>query len=217
MFTLAHELGHAVAGVLTARNQRFSNIRMSRFIVEGPSTFNEMLLARHVLSESNDLRVRRWVLMQVLGTYYHDYVRHMLEAELLRRIYALAEAGTPVTASVLSATQGEILSEFWDGLVEVDEGASLTWMRQPHYYMGLYPYTYSAGLTCSTLMAQAIDEEGQPAVDRWLQVLKAGGSVKPLELMHRAGINLEDPATIRKAVDYVGRLVDEVEKSLGYT
>jgi oligoendopeptidase F len=62
-------------------------------------------------------------------------------------------------------------------------------------------------------MAQAIDEEGQPAVDRWLEVLKAGGSVKPLELMHRAGIDLEDPATIRKAVDYVGRLVDEVEKS----
>ena len=213
MFTLAHELGHAVADVFTTRNQRFANIRMSMFIVEGPSTFNEMLLARHVLAESKDVRTRRWVIMQALSTYYHDYVRHMLEAELLRRIYALAEAGTPVTASVLSATQGEILSEFWDGLVEVDEGASLTWMRQPHYYMGLYPYTYSAGLTCSTLMARAIDEEGQPAVDRWLEVLKAGGSMKPLELMHRAGIDLEDPATIMKAVDYVGRLVDEVEKS----
>ncbi len=62
-------------------------------------------------------------------------------------------------------------------------------------------------------MAQAIDEEGQPTVDRWLEVLKAGGSVKPLELIHRAGIDLEDPATVRKAVDYVGRLIDEVEKS----
>ncbi len=159
--------------------------------------------------------MRRWLLTQVLSTYYHDYVRHMLEAELLRRIYDIAEAGTPITASVLSATQGDILNEFWDGRVEVDEGARLTWMRQPpHYYMGLYPYTYSAGLTCSTLMAQAIDEEGQPAVDRWLEVLKAGGSLKPpLELMRRAGIDLEDPATIRKAVDYVGRLVDEVDKS----
>jgi oligoendopeptidase F len=213
MFTLAHELGHAVADVFTARNQRFANIRMSMFIVEGPSTFNERLLARYVLSQNNDNRMRRWLLTQVLSTYYHDYVRHMLEAELLRRIYALAEAGTPITASVLSATQGDILNEFWDGLVEVDEGASLTWMRQPHYYMGLYPYTYSAGLTCSTLMAQAIDEEGQPTVDRWLEVLKAGGSVKPLELMHRAGIDLEDPATVRKVVDYVGRLIDEVEKS----
>ena len=213
MFTLAHELGHAVADVFTTRNQRFANIRMSMFIVESPSTFNEMLLARHVLSQNNEARMRRWVLSQVLSTYYHDYVRHMIEAELLRRIYNLAEAGTPITASVLSVTQGDILGEFWDGLIEVDEGACLTWMRQPHYYRGLYPYTYSAGLTCSTLMVQAIDEEGQPAVDRWLEVLKAGGSMKPLELMRRAGINLEDPETIRKAIDYVGQLVDEVERS----
>ncbi len=213
MFTLAHELGHAVADVFTTGNQRFANIHMSMFIVEGPSTFNEMLLAKHVLAQSNNVRTRRWVIMQILSTYYHDYVRHMIEAELLRRIYALAEAGTPITASVLSATQGEILNEFWGGLVEVDEGASLTWMRQPHYYMGLYPYTYSAGLTCSTLMAQAIDKEGPPAVDRWLEVLKAGGSVKPLELMRRAGIDLEDPETIKKAVDYVGQLVEQVEKS----
>jgi len=62
-------------------------------------------------------------------------------------------------------------------------------------------------------MAQAIDEEGQPAIERWLEVLKAGGSVKPLELMRGAGIDLEDPETVRKAVDYVGQLVDEVEKS----
>ena len=96
---------------------------MSRFIVEGPSTFNEMLLARHVLSQVTAFACVAGLLMQVLGTYYHDYVRRMLEAELLRRIYALAEAGTPVTASVLASDSGEIISEFWDGLVEVDEEA----------------------------------------------------------------------------------------------
>lgn len=110
MFTLAHELGHAVADVFTARNQRFANIRMSMFIVEGPSTFNERLLARYVLSQNNDNRMRRWLLTQVLSTYYHDYVRHMLEAELLRRIYALAEAGTPITASVCSHRLRETFS-----------------------------------------------------------------------------------------------------------
>ena len=211
VFTLAHELGHAVAAVFAAGNQRFRNWLMSRFIVEGPSTFNEMLLARHLLGQRSDHRVRRWVLMQVLSTYYHDYVRHMLEAELLRRIYALAEGGTPITASVLSSTQGDILADFWGDTIEIDEGARLTWMRQPHYYMGLYPYTYSAGLTCSTIMVQAIDAEGQPAVDRWTEVLKAGGSVKPIELMRRAGIDLEDRAVIERAIAYVGRLVDEVE------
>lgn len=214
MFTLAHELGHAVADVFTARNQRYANKEMSRFIVEGPSTFMEALLARHLLSQPGvEPRKRRWVAMQVLGTYYHNYVRHMLEAELLRRIYDMAEAGAPITATVLSKTKGDILSEFWGDSVVVDEGARLTWMRQPHYYMGLYPYTYSAGLTFSTLMAQALAAEGEPARDRWLEVLRTGGAMKPLDVMKRAGVDLEDPASITGAIDYVGILVDEVEKA----
>lgn len=218
MFTLAHELGHAVADVLTARTQRYANKEMSRFIVEGPSTFMEALLARHLLSQpAVDPRTRRWVAMQVLGTYYHNYVRHMLEAELLRRIYGMAEAGAPITATVLSKTKGDILSEFWGDTVVIDDGARLTWMRQPHYYMGLYPYTYSAGLTFSTLMAQALAEQGNAAGagggarDRWLQVLRSGGSAKPLDVMRRAGVDLEDPASVARAIDYVGTLVDEVE------
>ena len=77
-------------------------------------------------------------------------------------------------------------------------------MRQPHYYMGLYSYTYSAGLTASTAVAQMIKEEGQPAVDRWLDVLRAGGTMKPLELMKRAGVDMSKPDAIRKAVSYVG-------------
>ena len=86
-------------------------------------------------------------------------------------------------------------------------------MRQPHYYMGLYSYTYSAGLTASTAVAQMIKEEGQPAVDRWLDVLRAGGTMKPLELMNHAGVDMSKPDTIRKAVSYVGSLIDELERS----
>ncbi len=86
-------------------------------------------------------------------------------------------------------------------------------MRQPHYYMGLYPYTYSAGLTASTAVAQMIQEEGQPAVDRWLEVLRAGGTMKPLELLKHAGLDMSKPNPIRKAVTYVGSLIDELEKS----
>lgn len=93
----------------------------------------------------------------------------MLEAEYQRRVYALAENGIALTAKTLTEVTGAVLSEFWGDTVEIDDGASLTWMRQPHYYMGLYPYTYSAGLTASTAIAQLIQEEGQPAVDRWLE------------------------------------------------
>jgi oligoendopeptidase F len=87
----------------------------------------------------------------------------------------------------------------------------MTWMRQPHYYLGLYPYTYSVGLVAATSMARQVADEGDSAVQRWLQVLKAGGTMKPLELLQLAGIDLNSPAPIRDAVAYVGSLVDELE------
>jgi oligoendopeptidase F len=138
-------------------------------------------------------------------------VTHLLEAEMQRRVYRHAMADEPITADKLSELKGAVLSDFWGDAVELDEGAKLTWMRQPHYYMGLYPYTYAAGLTASTAAAQLIREEGQPAVDRWLQVLKAGGSKSPLELMAMAGVDMSTSEPISKAVAYVGKLVDELE------
>lgn len=212
-YTLAHELGHAGHFYLAGRNQRISNTRPSRYFVEAPSTMNEMLLSQHILAKPNDSRMRRWVILQSLGTYYHNFVTHILEGELQRRVYNLADQGKPITAKLLCEQKLELLSHFWGDAVEMDEGASLTWMRQPHYYMGLYPYTYSAGLTASTAAAQMIQEEGQPAVDRWLSALKAGGTLKPLELMQLAGVDMSTSEPIKKAVAYVGYLIDELEKS----
>lgn len=212
VLTLAHELGHAGHGVLTQRNQSLSNSWPSMFFVEAPSTINELLVAEYIKSQSTDSRMTRWLNMQLLMTYHHNFVRHLIEGELQRRVYVLAEEGNPVTASMLSKIQGDILEEFWDGEVEIDEGASLTWMRQPHYYMGLYPYSYSAGLTVATAVAQDIKEQGQPAANRWLEVLKAGGSMPPVELATMAGVDMTKPDAIRKAVDYVGKLVAEIER-----
>jgi len=212
-FVLAHELGHAGHFMLAQRNQRLVNTRPSMYFTESPSTMNEMLLGRHLLSQPTEPRMRRWIIAQLLGTYYHNYVTHLLEGELQRRVYALAEAGKPITAKVLTEQKGEVLEKFWGDAVEIDDGARLTWMRQPHYYMGLYPYTYAAGLTASTAVSQLIFEQGQPAVDRWLQALKAGGTLRPLELMQLAGVDMSKPEPIKQAVAYVGSLIDELEKS----
>ncbi len=211
-FTLAHELGHAGHFVLSSKHQRLADAMLvSTFFVEAPSTINELLLADYVLSRNTETRMRRWVLMGLLQTYHHNFVRHLLEGELQRRTYALAEAGQTITAKTLSTVKGQILADFWGDTVEIDDGAKLTWMRQPHYYMGLYPYTYAAGLTVATAMAQDIKTQGQPAVDRWLEVLKAGGIKKPLELAQMAGVDMSKPDPIRKAIAYVGSLVDEIE------
>ncbi|KKB73657.1 MULTISPECIES: oligoendopeptidase F [Bacillus] len=211
VFTLAHELGHAGHFHFANKHQRIMNVRPSRYFIEAPSTMNEMLLAQHLLSKTNDLKMKRWVINQLMGTYYHNFVTHLLEGEYQRRVYQMAEQGAALTASVLSGQTMEVLSEFWGDDAELDEGASLTWMRQPHYYMGLYPYTYSAELTASTLVSQMIRKEGQPAVDRWLNVLKAGGTMKPLDLLKEAGIDMSTDEPIRRAVAYVGSLVDELE------
>ena len=211
-FTLAHELGHAGHFYLANRKQRIMNVRPSLYFIEAPSTMNEMLLAQHLFSKTNDRKMKRWVINQLMGTYYHNFVTHLLEGEYQRRVYELAEQGCALTASVLSEQTTAVLSEFWGSGVKLDEGAGLTWMRQPHYYMGLYPYTYSAGLTASTIVSQQIKEEGRPAVERWLNVLKTGGTMKPLDLLKHAGIDMSTDQPIRQAVAYVGTLVDELEK-----
>lgn len=207
-FTLAHELGHAGHFYLANKHQHVLNTRPSMYFVEAPSTLNELLLADHLMENTDDERMKRWVAGQLLGTYYHNFVTHLLEGEFQRRVYALAEDGVPLTADLLCQQKLETIQNFWGDAAEIDKDAGLTWMRQPHYYMGLYPYTYSAGLTVSTAIAKKIKTEGKPVVDGWLDVLKAGGTLKPLELIKKAGIDMENPDTIREAVRYVGSLVD---------
>ena len=207
---LAHEFGHAGHGVMAQRNQTLANTRGSRFFVEAPSTINELLVAQVMLDRATDKRMRRWIIMQLLATYYHNFVRHLIEGELQRRTYVLAEQGRPITEATLSKVQGDILTEFWGDVVTIDDGARLTWMRQPHYYMGLYPYTYSAGLTIGTAVAQDIKEHGKPVVDRWVDVLRTGGAKKPLDLARMAGVDMSRPDPIRKAVAFVASLIDEV-------
>lgn len=215
VFTLAHELGHGAHFGLAMRHQRFVDTRPAMPFIEAPSIMNEMLLAQHILARSSEPRLRRSVIMQVLGTFHHNFVTHLLEAELQRQVYALAESGRSITPALLDETQGAILARFWGDTLQVDDGARMTWMRQPHYYMGLYPYTYAVGLVAASAMAQRVQQEGAPAVQRWLEVLKAGGTQPPLELLRRAGIDLSTPQPIHDAVAHAGRLIDELEGLFG--
>ena len=209
-FTLTHELGHAGHFYLANKNQKYFNTEPSTYTVEAPSTMNEMLLGRYLLKNNPDPQMKKWVILQFMGTYYHNFVTHLLEAAFQRKIYDFAEKGIPLTSQLLCNTKLEILRGFWGDAVDIDEDAGMTWMRQPHYYMGLYPYTYSAGLTASTACSQMIFEEGQAAVDRWLDMLKLGGKLKPLELLKVAGMDFTSDEPVEKAVAYVGSLIDQL-------
>src|SRR5699024_327819 len=143
-------------------------------------------------------------------TYYHNFVSHLLEAAYQREVYNVIDSGGNVNASTLNNIKRNVLEDFWGGSVEINDGAELTWMRQTHYYMGLYPYTYSAGITISTIKSKQSLKEGEPAVNEWKEVLKAGGTNTPVELAQMAGVDVTTDATIKETISYIGELVDEL-------
>ena len=105
----------------------------------------------------------------------------------------------------------ETLQKFWGDAVEISDDAALTWMRQPHYYMGLYSYTYSAGLTVATQVCRRIETEGQCAVDDWKKVLSAGSTKDPAGLAALAGIDITTDQPLLDTIDYIGEIISEIE------
>ena len=212
-FVLAHELGHAGHFTLAQTHQNYLESEASMYFVEAPSTMNEMLMANYLFENSKDAHFKRWVIGSIVSrTYYHNMVTHLLEAAYQREVYTKVDNGESLTAPVLNQIMRDVYGQFFGDSVKLTDGAELTWMRQPHYYMGLYSYTYSAGLTIGTVMSQRIKDEGQPAVDAWLDVLKAGGSQSPVELAAIAGIDIRTDQPLKATIGYIGKLVDELEQ-----
>ena len=213
VFTLAHELGHAGHFRLCNKNNSVFDTEISNYFVEAPSTMNELLMANHLLKTKDDKRFRRWVLSSMIqNTYYHNFVTHLLEADYQREVYKIIDEGGSVQAEVLSEIKKDVLERFWGEDVKIVEGAELTWMRQPHYYMGLYSYTYSAGLTIATEVSKRILNEGQVAIDDWKEVLKEGTSKTPVELAKMAGVDISTDKPLLDTIDYIGSIIDEIIK-----
>lgn len=211
VFTLAHELGHAGHFKLCNAAQPVFDTDVSTYFVEAPSTMNELLMAHHLLKTSQDKRLRRWVLSNMVSnTYYHNFVTHLLEAAYQRKVYRIVDGGGGVQAETLDQLMGETLREFWGDALELTPGAELTWMRQPHYYMGLYSYTYSAGLTVATQVCKRIETEGAQAVEDWKRVLAAGSTKTPLELAQMAGVDISTDAPLLDTIATIGGYIDEI-------
>ena len=211
VFTIAHELGHAGHFRLCNGAQSLFDTNVSGYLIEAPSTMNELLLAQDLLRKNTDKRFRRWVLSSLIGhTYYHNFVTHLREAWYQREAMNIIEQGGAVNAETLSAIFRKNLETFWGDAVELTEGCELTWMRQPHYYMGLYSYTYSAGLTLATQAALNIAAEGESAVARWRAMLEAGSTRDPLGLAAIAGIDLSTPDALEHTIAYISGIIDEI-------
>lgn len=211
VFVLAHELGHAGHFYLAQQEQNIFDTRPSLYFIESPSTMNEMLMANYLMKNTDDKRMKRWVLSSIISrTYYHNFVTHLLEAHYQREVYNIIDAGGSIHAAKLNELKRATLEKFWGDTVKINEGAELTWMRQPHYYMGLYPYTYSAGLTIATEVSKRILTEGQAALDDWKKVLKAGGTKTPVELAKMAGVDITTDKPLMDTIEHIGNIIDEI-------
>lgn len=211
VYTLIHELGHAGQGILTNENNSILGSNPSLYLIEAPSTFNELLLTDYLQRKSDDPRQERFALTKMISnTYFHNFVTHLLEAAYQREVYRLVDAGKGFDVAKLSELKRSVLEQFWGEDVEINPGAELTWMRQPHYYMGLYPYTYSAGLTIATQAFLKLKEEGQPMVENWLEFLKLGDQKEPVEAAAVAGVDITTSKPLDDTIHYLDETVDRI-------
>ena len=210
VYTLIHEIGHSGQFIFSDNHQSYFNAHMSTYYVEAPSTFNELLLSDYLEHQFDNPRQKRFALAHRLtDTYFHNFITHLLEAAFQRKVYTLIEEGGTFGASKLNAIMKEVLTEFWGDAVEIDDDAALTWMRQAHYYMGLYSYTYSAGLVISTAGYLHLKNDENGARD-WLELLKSGGSKTPLESAMIIGADISTDKPLRDTIQFLSYTVDQI-------
>ncbi|HXG90157.1 MAG TPA: oligoendopeptidase F [Vicinamibacterales bacterium] len=219
VFTLAHEMGHSIHTLLSHETQPFVYAGYTIFVAEVPSTLSEALLLDLMLERAKT-REERILLLQhaidgIAGTFYNQ----VLFADFELQAHRLVEQDQPVTSDVLSAIYARLLDEYWGDALSEDARAKITWARIPHFFQSPY-YVYQYA-TCFASSAKLMsDVHGstpatrQAVVDRYLNLLRAGGSDYPMNLLARAGVDLSQPETVRAVVAQLDGLVTRLEQEL---
>lgn len=211
VLVLAHELGHAGHFQL-AKKQSILSYDPSLYFIEAPSTANEVLTCNTLLKNNQDPGFQAYLISELISrTYFHNMVTHLLEAAFQREVYTRLDNDEYLNGDILCQIKLDVIKEFWGEDFEIGDDAGLIWMRQPHYYIGLYPYTYSAGLTIGTAMAKQLEENPEEVVEKWLETLSLGASLSAQELAKHAGVDVSTDQPLKETIAYVGSLVDKLE------
>lgn len=220
VFTLAHELGHSMHTLLSHETQPFVYAGYTIFVAEVPSTLAEALLLEYLLDRVKT-REDRIMLLQhaidgIVGTFYNQ----VLFADFELEAHRLVERDQPVTGEALSALYARLLDEYWGEALAADARARTTWARIPHLFQSpYYVYQYATCFASTARLMTAIRHPepavARAAVDRYLTLLKSGGSDHPMRLLQHAGVDLSEPSTVRAVVDQLDGLVTRLEAELG--
>lgn len=214
LYALAHEAGHAMHTSLAHAAQPYVYSNYSIFLAEVAAICNEALLTEHLLATAADPQTRRFVLSQQLQRVVELLFWQALFAEFDRAMHAQAEAGRAITAAWLSATLGELIGFYFGDTVAFDERAALVWAQFPHFYLNFYVWKFATGQVAALALAEQILREGQPAAERYLALLRAGGSAPPIELLRAAGVDLTTARPIEQAMQLFARQLDHFEGTL---
>ena len=219
VFTLAHEMGHSMHTLLSNAHQPFVYSAYTIFVAEVPSTLSEALFLDYMLERATDDRERIVLLQHAIDGIVATFYTQVLFADYELQAHRLVEQGQPVTAEALGEIYFNLLQAYHGDALDYDELSRLTWARIPHFYSTpYYVYQYATCFASSAQLMRQLttgsDADGAAALDRYLTLLKSGGSDHPMPLLQRAGVDLSKPETVRAVVDQLDTLVTKLEQAI---
>jgi oligoendopeptidase F len=215
LFTLAHEFGHSVHSYYTRKSQPYPYGNYSIFVAEVASTCNESLLNDYLLKTITDKQKRLYLLNYFLEGFRGTVFRQTMFAEFEQLIHEKASNNEPLTADLLTKEYYALNQKYFgEEDIVIDEEIGLEWSRIPHFYYNFYVYQYATGYSAATALSKQILEEGKPAVERYIDFLKAGSSDYPIEVLKKAGVDMTSKTPIEEACKVFEEKLNEMESLL---
>lgn len=214
LFTLVHELGHSVHSYYTRKTQAYPYGNYSIFVAEVASTCNEALLNDYLLKTIDDEQKRIYLLNHYLEGFRGTVFRQTMFAEYEHLIHQKAQNNEALTAESLTKDYYELNKKYYGTDIVVDEEIGLEWSRIPHFYYNYYVYQYATGFSAATALSNGILTEGAPAVERYINFLKAGSSDYPIEVLKKAGVDMTSKKPIEDACKVFAEKLSELERLL---
>lgn len=211
MFTLAHEMGHAMHSFYSDSHQDFVNSHYTIFVAEVASTVNECLVMDHMLQKTHDKQVRMFLLNHYLEQFRGTVFRQTMFAEFEMLVHRSIGGGEPMTAEGLSRLYYDLNAKYFGAGVVVDKLIEMEWARIPHFYRPFYVYKYATGFSAAVALSRQILNGKPEAANRYLDFLKSGGSDYPVELLRRAGVDMRTAQPAAEAMKVFDQLLTEME------
>lgn len=212
LFTLVHEIGHSLHSHYTHETQPFVYGGYTIFVAEVASTLNENLLLEKLLSETTDKKQRMYLLNHSLDSFRATVYRQTMFAEFEKIVHEKVEAGEPLTADAMREVYGELNKNYFGPELVIDDELLNEWSRIPHFYNAFYVYKYATGFAAAMALSRQILSEGAPAVERYLNFLRGGSSLDPIDLLKGAGVDMSSPQPIEDALRVFKERLDELER-----